>query len=140
MRKISFLLGIVFLLFSCSKDPDLGNALGINSGIIGSWKEKGFEGDVQYYQRSADLDFSVHGFMLGEEGSYKERAIEGWCATPPVSYATYEGSWEVLSDSLLDVVVGYWGGTRTYQIRILFLEGDELGIRFLSTDERVDSK
>ena len=101
--------------------------------------EKGHEGDVQYYQRSSDLDFSAHGFTLAEDGSYSERAIEGWCATPPVNYATYEGTWEALSDSLLDVVVAYWGGTRTYQIRILSLEGDELGLRFLYTDERTDN-
>jgi len=36
--------------------------------------------------------------------------------------------------------VAYWGGTLTYQMWIVSLEGDELGIRYLFTEDRVEVK
>ena len=45
-----------------------------------------------------------------------------------------------LSDSLLDITVGYWGGSMTYQMRIVHMEEERLKIRYLYTNDRVEAK
>ncbi len=128
------------LLLSCSEDMKEAEMLGENAGIIGTWIENGYDDDVTLLERGTELDQSKYGFIIKEDGSFTERKNAGWCATPPVSYDNFEGEWVALSDSLLEITVGYWGGTMTYQIRIVFLNQENLGIRYLYADERADSK
>ena len=114
--------------------------MGANAGIVGTWVDNGYEEDVTMFERSEALDASKYGFILGNDGSFVERKNAGWCGTPPITYADYEGTWEALSDSLLEVTVGYWGGVMTYQMRIVALESDQLKIRYLYADERAQAK
>ncbi len=139
MRKILFLIPLL-LLAACEKEIMEADAMGANAGIVGTWVDNGYEEDVTMFERSETLDASKYGFILGGDGSFVERKNSGWCGTPPIAYADYEGTWEALSDSLLEVTVGYWGGVMTYQMRIITLESDQLKIRYLYADERAQSK
>jgi hypothetical protein len=40
----------------------------------------------------------------------------------------------------LDITVAYWGGMMTYQIRIVYLDAEELAIRYLYTEARLDTR
>ena len=51
-----------------------------------------------------------------------------------------DGTWEAVSDSLLDITVAYWGGMMTYQMRIVSLDAEALAIRYLYTEARVDTR
>jgi len=145
MKKLLFLL-IVMMMISCEKDFLETDALGENVGIIGTWVEESdytmqIAGDgITRLNRKEELDSDHYGFIIKEDGTFLERKNAGWCGTPPISYDNFEGSWEPVSDSLLDITVAYWGGTQTYQIRIVSLEEDKLGIRYLYTDERTDAR
>jgi hypothetical protein len=115
-------------------------ALGENAAIIGTWIENGYEEDVTILQREDQLDPSKYGFTIEDNGSFIERKNSGWCGTPPIAYANFEGSWVALSDSLIEITVAYWGGTMTYQMRIVSLGTEELQIRYLYTNDRVDAR
>jgi hypothetical protein len=102
--------------------------------------EKSPEEDMLLLERSSGLDPSKYGFTLRENGEFIERKNAGWCGTPPITYDNFEGTWVALSDSLLEITVGYWGGTMNYQIRIVSLEQDLLAIRYLYAEDRATVK
>ena len=139
MKKLLLIL-LVLVSISCEKELVDTEALGENVAIIGTWIENGYEEDVTLLQRGDQLDPSKYGFTIEENGSFIERKNAGWCGTPPIAYENFEGSWVALSDSLIEVTVGYWGGTMNYQIRIVSLGPEELQIRYLYTDDRVDAR
>jgi hypothetical protein len=143
MKKLLYLL-IPIIMFSCEKDIMETGALGENAGIVGTWVEEidltlPTDG-VTTLNRSEDFDPDRYGFSIHEDGTFIERKNAGWCGTPPISYDNFEGTWEPLSDSLLDITVAYWGGTLTYQMRIVSFEADKLRIRYLFTEDRTDVK
>jgi hypothetical protein len=139
MKKIAFLMVLV-LVFSCEKDLMEADALGNNADIVGTWIEQGYEDDVLWLDRSEKLDPSKYGFTIKEDGTFIEHKNAGWCATPPISYENFDGIWEALSDTLMEITVGYWGGTMTYQIRIVSLDKDNLAIRYLYAEDRAEAR
>ncbi len=127
-------------LSSCEKeDPEMEN-LGQNTGIVGTWVEEIQDADRLWLIRSDALDSDKYGFTLKGDGTFIEHKNAGWCGTPPIAYAEYEGSWQALSDSLLEVTVGYWGGTMTYQMRIVSLDAEQLSIRYLYGEDRATAR
>ena len=139
MKKL-FILLLAALLVSCEENLAEADALGENAGIVGTWIADGYEDDLTLLLRGEELDQSKYGFTIREDGTFIERKNAGWCGTPPITYDNFEGSWEVLSDSLLDITVAYWGGTMTYQMRIVFLDEEALKIRYLYSNDRVEAR
>lgn len=139
MKKLLPLL-FALLMIACEKELVDMEALGENEGIIGTWIENGYEEDVTLLKRGDQLDPSKYGFTIEENGSFIERKNAGWCGTPPITYDNFEGSWVALSDSLLEITVAYWGGTMNYQMRIVSHGPEELQIRYLYTNDRVDAR
>lgn len=139
MKKLVILV-LGLLALACEKETVDLEALGENTGIIGTWIEHGFEEDVTLLQRSDQLEPSKYGFTIEGDGSFLERKNAGWCGTPPISYESYEGSWAALSDSLIEITVAYWGGTMTYQIRIVSVSAEDLRIRYLYTNDREEAR
>ena len=138
MKRLAFLI-VMVLMVSCEKDLMELAALGSNADIIGTWVENEYKGDTLFLQRNGAFDKEKYGFTINEDGSFVERKNAGWCGTPPITYDNFEGSWEAVSDSLMDITVAYWGGMITYQIRIVSLDAEELAIRYLYTDNRMES-
>jgi hypothetical protein len=138
MKRLVILLAMAMLV-SCGKDFLVTEDLGENAGIIGTWIDDGYKGDTLRMYRAGELDAAKYGFTINEDGTFIERKNAGWCGTPPISYDNFEGTWEVVSDSLLDITVAYWGGMMTYQIRIIAVEEQELAIRYLYDADRMDA-
>ena len=139
MKQLVFFI-VVLLLVSCEKASMELDALGSNASIVGTWVEDGQKGDTLLLQRSGAFDKEKYGFTINDDGSYIERKNSGWCGTPPIAYDNFEGNWEAVSDSLLDITVAYWGGMITYQIRIIYLDAEELSIRYLYAEARLDTR
>ena len=134
MQRLVFLLLLV-LLAACEKEFLDAEALGANAGIVGTWISDGYVGDTTLMKRAGELDEVKYGFTIMEDGTFIERKNSGWCGTPPIAYANFDGSWEAVSDSLLGVTVGYWGGMMTYQIRIVSVTEMNLAIKYLYNED-----
>lgn len=145
MKRALFFISL-FLLISCEKESPLPEALGENGGIVGTWVENVdvsqavVDDGVTRLSRSDDLDEHSYGFTILEDGTFIERKNAGWCGTPPIFYDNFSGTWTARSDSLLEITVGYWGGTMNYQIRIVSLDEQALLIRYLYAEGMADSK
>lgn len=138
MRLLAFLI-VMIVMVSCEKDLMELEALGSNSAIVGTWIEDGQEGDTLLLQRNGAFDKEKYGFTIHEDGTFVEHKNAGWCGTPPITYDSFDGTWEAVSDSLLDITVAYWGGMMTYQMRIVSLDAEELAIRYLYTEDRLET-
>jgi hypothetical protein len=136
MKRWGWIVLVMGVLLSCEKEDEIAGQLNHHTGILGTWVEEGQDADSLWLSRSPAMDPEKYGFTLKEDGAFIERKNAGWCGTPPITYADYEGTWIALSDSLLEVTVGYWGGTMTYQMRILSLDEEQLVIRYLYGEDR----
>ena len=139
MKKLIF-LSVMAVFISCEADLMNMEALGENAEIVGTWVEDEYQGDTLFLDRSGAFDKAKYGFTIHEDGTFTEHKNAGWCGTPPITYDSFEGSWEAVSDSLLDITVGYWGGVMTYQMRIVYLDAEKLAVRYLYTEDRTDSR
>jgi hypothetical protein len=129
MKKISlFLIFISSLFYSCSKyaikiDPD--------NFLIGVWNYSDYQNNASIFTRSQEF-IDNHCYRFNADGSLIERKNAGWCGTPPISYADYKGSWTILNDTLININVGYWGGTITYKLDIELLNSNSLKVVTIS--------
>ena len=139
MKKLVFLMIWVFLL-SCEKEFLEVGDLGENAGLVGTWVQEGILGDTTLLKRMPSLDEHQYGFTIEEDGTFIERKNSGWCGTPPIAYANYDGNWKALSDSLLNITVDYWGGVMTYQIRIVTLSAENLAIKYLYSEDMATTR
>ncbi len=95
-----------------------------------TWVQSGYQGNITIFEPSRQLDSRKSGFVIKPDGRFLERKNAGWCGTPPITYKDYQGHWIKLSDSLLEITVGYWGGTTSYQMKIVSLSSQELKILY----------
>ena len=128
MKKRLFAIALLTLsLFSCNKDKieiDPDNLL------IGTWKISGYETDVTVYERSGGF-VDDHCYRFNPDGTLTERKIDGWCGTPPVTYANYSGTWSIVNDTLITITAGYWGGEMTYRFDIESVDDEYLRVRVI---------
>jgi hypothetical protein len=131
MKKIYLLLFFLILSFSCSKDEiriDPDNLL------LGVWSYSEYQNDAAVFNRSQDF-IDNHCYKFNSDGTLIERKNSGWCGTPPVTYADYNGTWTILNDTLVHVTVGYWGGTMTYKLDIESLNNSSLKVVTIPLNE-----
>jgi hypothetical protein len=115
VKKLSlFIFFLSLFLYSCSKDeikiePD--------NLLIGIWDYSDYQDNASIFTRSQEF-VDNHCYRFNSDGTLTERKNSGWCGTPPISYADYPGTWNFLNDTLIQINVGYWGGSTSYRLDI----------------------
>lgn len=121
------LLFIIFCLtvFSCKK-----SSVSLNQDyLFGTWVEVGWDENIQKLQKKPELDDASYGFIIYANGKFVEHANAGFCGTPPIVYARYEGNWSWCSDDSIQVDVDFWGGTKEFAIKIISVDEQNLWIK-----------
>ena len=131
MTKILFaIFSCLFLLGACSKDEiniDPDNLL------IGVWNYSGYQDNSLIFSRNNEF-IDNQCYRFNADGSLTERKNSGWCGTPPISYADFSGTWNIINDTLIQVEVGYWGGTTNYKLDIEELDSKSLKASYIYDD------
>jgi hypothetical protein len=126
-RNLLLVIFLVPVLFSCHKDEF---KIDPNNLLIGVWNQSDYQGNVIVYARQKGFaDNPCYKFNI--DGTLVERKNSGFCGTPPVSYADYDGSWTMLNDTLMQITSGYWGGTSTYKLEINLVTTDSLKVTYV---------
>lgn len=115
----------VFVFTACDKDDEKND--GDSSTIVGYWVYQEVNDSIMTYKRVDRLKDNDYGFAFNSNHVFIERKNSGWCGTPPVSYADYEGTW-VKTDSIVHITVGYWGGSLDYKWKVISVDNKELTI------------
>jgi hypothetical protein len=126
---LTFLLSLSFV--SCQKitDPvETGNP-----ELIGSWTDPQYTDTIITYTRAENLVENEYGITFKPGNKLVERQNSGFCGTPPITTADYEGIW-TQNDSIVNITVGFWGGTTDYTWRIITLNDQKLEITIIKSD------
>lgn len=130
MKNLIIIGTLLFISIGCSKDNiqvDPDNLL------IGVWKYSDFNNNDNIYIRSNEF-IENHCYEFNSDGTMTERKNSGWCGTPPITYADYPGTWNIINDTLIQISVGYWGGTTKYKLDIQSVDSNILKVSYVSED------
>ena len=115
-----------FFIGSCNQLTSIND--NISFSLYGTWVRAESNENVTILNGSDELNEHEYGFIIYANGEFVERKNSGWCATPPISYANFNGKWKAISENLLEITVGYWGGTTSYLMEIVSLYNNQLKI------------
>jgi hypothetical protein len=125
MKKIILLIFLFsFIMGSCSKNDikiDKDNLL------IGTWIYSHSTVDASVYSRAQDFTQTT-GYIFNLDGTLTERNLAGFCATAPVSYSDYSGSWTILKENLIQVNRTNYDGPKSYKLEIQSVTTDSLKV------------
>lgn len=131
MKPVFIAVFAILALVSCQKDeiPEMNQ----DKNLIGNWINPIYIDTLVTYEWSEKLIDNQYGisFMPGNE--FTERKNSGWCGTPPVTTADYQGTW-TKSDSIVNITVGYWGGTADYTWKIVSVTNRNLVISIIKAE------
>ncbi|WP_430936828.1 hypothetical protein [Saccharicrinis sp. 156] len=137
MRFILHIL-VILLLFTClACENENEPAMHPESNITGYWINPVYYNNIVTYERSYQLMDHEYGLAIKSDNSLIERKNAGWCGTPPLSYADFEGSWST-KDSTIYITVGYWGGTTEYEWKIMRIKEKLLSIEVINQEHNID--
>ncbi len=131
---------LVLFFFSCNQSSDQKDNNQTLNDIYGTWVRINIKDGVSVFKKSQELDENRPGFAILPDGRFIERKNSGWCGTPPISYANYKGKWKKLSENLLEITCGYWGGTMSYRMEIISMSTDKLAISLKYTNPKYHRK
>lgn len=101
--------------------------------LIGYWVNPVANDSTTTFERASSLLDNNYGFAFKSGQVFIERKNSGWCGTPPISYADFEGTW-TKTGSIIDITVGYWGGLADYEWKIVAIDKNNLTIYKISEE------
>jgi len=113
---------LVIFFIGCEKNIEIEQK---SNSLIGYWINPQTTDSIVKYSKSPNLVENDYGLAFYSDGTLTERKNSGWCATPPISYSDFEGSWEK-TDSLISILVDYWGGIASYQWKLINIDNNGL--------------
>ena len=84
------------------------------------------------FKRSKLFDKNRGGLKFLRNGHLVFRQNVSWCATPPIEYKNYKGSWNISNGTKLSMGCAYWGGDSQQVWEIIILNESELRIKLKS--------
>ena len=132
--KLSYTIFLTLLVFACSETNDLEQDYLFD--ISGYWINQQLNDTVYTYEKSSALLEGQYCFGFKENGEFIERKNSGWCATPPISYADFEGSW-IINDSIVEINVDFWGGMAYYKWKIISLDEHHMSFIEIEADHQM---
>ncbi len=119
------ILLFAFTIIACEKNNE--NLAANPDHLIGSWFNPQYNDSLVTFERSEGLIENEYGFTFIEDNTFIERKNSGWCGTPPISYADFDGTW-TNKDSIIKITVDYWGGTADYTWKMVTVDETTLKI------------
>jgi len=129
----TLIVALIFTLafMSCQKLTDTLETG--NPELTGTWIDPQYTDTVVTYTRAGDLVENHYGIKFKTGNKLIERQNSGWCGTPPIVTADYEGTWMWI-DSNVNIKVGYWGGTADLTWKVIQLTDQKLVISVVKAD------
>lgn len=125
-RTTLCLVGLLFCL-SCSASDSTSP---VGSTFEGSWGLASFDSEtgIRVYSKLDALEGDQDGYLFEAGGKLMVRNF-GWCATPPLSYANFAGSWVEETKNNLVLSYSHLGEMRDFRLTIVFLGDEEMRCR-----------
>jgi hypothetical protein len=131
--KNIFSIFLITLFFSCENNEQIINA---DNLLLGAWIEPEYDSGTITYKRGNSLPDNNPGILFSENGDFIERS-SGWCGTPPLIYADYNGSFEI-DETLIKISTTFY--PNSYQWRVISLTEDELVVKIELTEQETEHR
>jgi hypothetical protein len=131
MRKVILAFVFALALISCHKEDNPIKEQ--DTSLTGTWINPVFTDTLVTYDRSVQLTENQYGITFLNRNKVIERKNNSWCGTPPITTADYDGTW-ALTDDIVKVNIGFWGGTVDYTWKIISLCDSKLIISIVKTE------
>ena len=95
--------------------------------LIGNWISPVYIDTLVQYTRSEALIENDYGISFSSGNTLVERQNAGWCGTPPISFANYNGTWSKIGD-IIDINVDFWGGKVNHKWKVIAIDPNTLTI------------
>ncbi|MGC9343506.1 MAG: hypothetical protein ACP5E3_12450 [Bacteroidales bacterium] len=121
MKRISvysILIVVIIIFAGCEKEEDSPFISQTDKLYIGYWKDKTTTDSTFIFERKSQLADDAYAFGILSDGTFLENKNAGWCGTPPITYAEFEGSWLELKGDTLLIETEYWGGGMSFYMII----------------------
>lgn len=105
----------------------------INEEVTGIWELSYRSFDTVELVKKNSFTKDAPGIAFQPEGKLIRRQNIGWCGTPPITYGNFDGTWEKVSDSVINISHQYWGGTVAMEWKLVKAEKRKLIFRTLET-------
>lgn len=129
LRYIFLLFSLILILPGCREDESDQNP----DSLHGYWINPVYSGQEITFMRSNSFRTNEYGIYFKENRKLVERKNSGWCATPPVSYADYEGTWKQNGNRVL-LHLSYWGGWMDVEWQIVSQDEEFLNVKVIEQD------
>lgn len=127
----------IFLLFGLACLVSCENDIELKSDdadlLIGHWISPVYIDTLVQYTRAEALNENDFGISFNPGNFLVERQNAGWCGTPPISYANYNGTWSKTGD-IIDFTVDFWGGKANHQWKVIANDTKTLTIYPIKSD------
>ena len=134
--KMILYLSIITLI-ACEKNND--PIIDKSDNLIGYWINPAANDTTITYTRTNSLKDNNYGFVFKTNQVFIERKNAGWCGTPPISFADFDGTW-TQTDSIIKITVGYWGGLADYQWKIISIDNNNLTIYKIKEEYHIENE
>jgi hypothetical protein len=124
---------LLLLFFSCENNEPIINA---DNLLLGAWTEPSYDSETTTYKRGNSLPDDNAGISFSENGDFIERS-SGWCGTPPLIYADYNGRFEI-DETLIKITTSSY--PNSYQWRIISLTENELVVKRELSEQETDHR
>ena len=131
MKAIFLTFLIAFALISCKKDDD--SVLNGNDDLVGNWINPQYTDTLISYSRTDHLIDNEPGFVFRANNTLICRQNSGWCGTPPITTADYDGTWN-WNDSVVEINTSYWGGSAKFSWKVISLDEKKLVVWVAKTE------
>jgi len=131
MKNLLLILILALFVASCQKDEEI-----IGDDLLGNWvyiSQDENADDTRLLKRTKKLDVNNPSIGFYENDFLIDNANAGFCGTPPITYAKYEGNWE-MSENIVDYKCAFWGGQKIIKFEIISVDNDFLKIKVLKVD------
>ena len=111
-----FIVTIILISTSCERNPLYID--GVAGDMVGHWIDQDYSDTLYTLRRASHIPDDTFGWTFNRDGTLIQRGNAGFCGTPPITYADYEGDW-LAKDSLITIDVNFWGGTSILEWQII---------------------
>jgi hypothetical protein len=74
----------------------------------GTWVFDSWENNTSTYRSAKELEDDSAGYIFNPDGTLTVRQTIGKCATPPVTYDNFAGTWKNLTNDTIAIQADYW--------------------------------
>ncbi|RZS95061.1 hypothetical protein [Cecembia calidifontis] len=135
MKKLLLSLSLVLILHSCVENEMISleeGELPLGAWTIDARQENGFT-----LKATNTLPKNTYGYVFEKNGKLINRSNSGFCGTPPIVTADFDGKWK-WQDEVLKLEMRFWGGTINEEWKILSSGPMTFTVELLKSEYKFD--